>query len=84
MLCGMSTEICKKCYVEEEGGTWTRGRFEGAGRDDKTMRKECGQGEDSERAGRDKTMRKECGQGEIENIGGEVKLGYNQVRREKN
>ena len=19
MLCGMSTEICKKCYVEEEG-----------------------------------------------------------------
>jgi hypothetical protein len=29
-------------------------------------------------------MRKECGQGEIENIGGEVKLGYNQVRREKN
>ena len=56
---------------------------EGAGRD-KTMRKECGQGEDSERAGRDKTMRKECGQGEIENIGGEVKLGYNQVRREKN
>ena len=48
------------------------------------MRKECGQGEDSERAGRDKTMRKECGQGEIENIGEEVKLGYNQVRSEKN
>ena len=19
MICGMSTEICKKCYVEEEG-----------------------------------------------------------------
>ena len=43
-----------------------------------------GQGEDSEGAGRDKTMRKDCGQGEIENIGGEVKLGYNQVRRRKN
>ena len=55
----------------------------GAGRD-KRMTKGRGQGEDSERAGRDKTMRKECGQGEIENIGGEVKLGYNQVRREKN
>ena len=55
---------------------------EGAGRD-KRMTKGRGQGEDSERAGRDKTMRKECGQGEIENIGGEVKLGYNQVRREK-
>ena len=36
------------------------------------------------RSGWDKTMRKECGQGEIENIGGEVKLGYNQVRRDKN
>ena len=55
----------------------------GAGRD-KRMTKGRGQGEDSEGAGRDKTMRKECGQGEIENIGGEVKLGYNQVRREKN
>ena len=54
----------------------------GAGRD-KRMTKGRGQGEDSEGAGRDKTMRKECGQGEIENIGGEVKLGYNQVRREK-
>lgn len=53
MLCGMSTEICKKCYVEEEGDV------------------------DKEK------IRKECGQGEIENIGGEVKLGYNQVRREK-
>ena len=55
----------------------------GAGRD-KRMTKGRGQGEDSEGAGRDKTMRKECGQGEIENIGGKVKLGYNQVRREKN
>ncbi|MEE3380182.1 MAG: hypothetical protein VZR29_07870 [Lachnospiraceae bacterium] len=36
------------------------------------------------RSGWDKTMRKGRGQGEIENIGGEVKLGYNQVRREKN
>ena len=64
-------------------GMWTRRRFGRSGWD-KTMRKGRGQGEDSERAGRDKTMRKECGQGEIENIGGEVKLGYNQVRREKN
>ena len=63
-------------------GMWTRRRFGSSGCD-KTMRKGRGQGEDSERAGRDKTMRKECGQGEIENIGGEVKLGYNQVRREK-
>ena len=81
MLCGMSTEICKKCYVEEEGDV-TRRRFGRSGWD-KTMRKGRGQGEDSGEAGRDKTMRKECGQGEIENIGGEVKLGYNQVRREK-
>ena len=64
-------------------GMWTRRRFGRSGWD-KTMRKGRGQGEDSEGAGRDKTMRKECGQGEIENIGGEVKLGYNQVRREKN
>ena len=64
-------------------GMWTRRRFGRSGWD-KTMRKGRGQGEDSERAGRDKTMRKECGQGEMENIGGEVKLGYNQVRREKN
>ena len=81
MLCGMSTEICKKCYVEEEGDV-TRRRFGRSGWD-KTMRKGRGQGEDSERAGRDKRMTKGCGQGEIENIGGEVKLGYNQVRREK-
>lgn len=120
MLCGMSTEICKKCYVEEEGDVtrrrfgrsgWdkrmTKGRGQGedserAGRNktmrkgrgqgedsggagrDKRMTKGRGQGEDSEGAGRDKTMTKGCGQGEIENIGGEVKLGYNQVRREKN
>ena len=81
MLCGMSTEICKKCYVEEEGDV-TRRRFGRSGWD-KTMRKGRGQGEDPEGAGRDKTMTKGCGQGEIENIGGEVKLGYNQVRREK-
>ena len=65
----------KECGQGEDSG--------GAGRD-KRMTKGRGQGEDSEGAGRDKTMRKECGQGEIENIGGGVKLGYNQVRREKN
>ena len=35
------------------------------------------------RSGWDKTMRKGRGQGEIENIGGEVKLGYNQVEDAK-
>ena len=70
MLCG------------RRGGCGQGEDSEGGGRD-KTMRKGCGQGEDSERAGRDKRMTKGCGQGEIENIGVEVKLGYNQVRREK-
>ena len=79
--------VCPRKFVRsamwKKRGMWTRRRFGRSGWD-KTMRKGRGQGEDSERAGRDKTMRKECGQGEIENIGEEVKLGYNQVRREKN